>query len=87
MHKHGEGTQLLWHTRNDGRAVVAGAYHFPDDERWPAKRRGTTPTNGGTDTLQPQCVGLLAQLLRGELPGMGKPDIIYVEACARAKVR
>ncbi|MEC7288371.1 MAG: hypothetical protein VXU42_06740, partial [Verrucomicrobiota bacterium] len=86
--KLGTKCQLSWHARADGRVAVAGMYSFPlDDERWLKHRRGTSPPNGGTDVLQPQAVGLLAQLLRGELCACGRaPELVIVEACAKAKM-
>ena len=37
--------------------------------------------------LQPQSVGLLAQLLRGELHACGRtPALLVVEGCSKAKV-
>ena len=87
LHKVGVRTQLVWHTSSDGRIAVAGAYTFPMTSDVPKHRRGTVPANGGTDTLQPQCRGLLAQLVRGELEACGRvPEVVVLEACARAKV-
>jgi hypothetical protein len=56
LNKMGTKTQLVWHTSCDGRVAVAGAYTFPNDDRFPKHRRGTSPATGGTDTLQPQSV-------------------------------
>lgn len=88
LNKMGGNPQLVWHTSADGRVAVAGAYTFPDDERFPKRRRGTSPPNGGTDTLQPQAVALLAALLRGEVHAAGgrAPEVVVVEGCAKAKV-
>lgn len=89
--KEGSRTQLVYHEKWDGCVQIAGVYTFPSDDRFPVRRRGTSPANGGTDVLQPQCRGLLAQLLRGELgtayahTGMG-PAAVVVEACSKAKV-
>jgi predicted ABC-type ATPase len=89
--KLGTTCQLSWHARADGRVAVAGLYSFPSGDDWwalaEAPARGTSPPNGGTDVLQPQAVGLLAQLLCGELPACGRaPEVVVVEACAKAKV-
>ena len=87
LHKVGVRTQLVWHTSSDGRIAVAGAYTFPMTSDVPKHRRGTVPANGGTDTLQPQCRGLLARLLKGQLEACGRvPEVVVLEACARAKV-
>ena len=87
VHKEGTTAQLVWHTSCDGRVAIAGVYTFPSDDRFPKHRRSTSPANGGTDVLQPQCRGLLARLLRGELRACGRaPAVVIVEACARAKV-
>ena len=87
LHKVGGQTQLVWHTSGDGRVAVVGAYQYPADERFAEKRRGTAPACGGTDTLQPQSVGLLAQLVRGELPACGRtPEVVLMEACSKHKV-
>jgi len=87
LQKVGTRTQLVWHASADGRVAVAGAYAYPNSPLFPKHRRGTAPPNGGTDTLQPQSVGLLASLLRGELPACGRtPELVVVEACAKQKV-
>ena len=83
VRKVGSATQLTWHEHVSQGIAVAGIYSFPDDERFPLQHRGTSPANGGTDRLQPQSVGLLAELVKGHL---ASADIFVVEGCARAKV-
>lgn len=84
--KVGSATQLVWHARADGRVAVAGIYKFPDNAAWPAQRRGTSPANGGTDVLQPQSVGLLADFLAGEPPFDTGVDLVVIEGCSNQKV-
>ena len=45
-------TFTLYHQNNN--KIIMGAYKFPDASEWGKKNRGKTPTNGGTDKLQPQ---------------------------------
>lgn len=84
LKKIGTNPQLIFHERADGAVAVAGAYRYPDGATWPAHRRGTTPTVGGTDTLQPQSRGLLADLIEGKLGDAHK--YIVVEGCTVAKI-
>ena len=86
LYKEGTQTQVVWHTHRGGRIVVAGAYTYPNTDQWSAKRRGTSPDNGGTDVLQPQSLGLLAKLVEGTLPQAGAPEVIIIEGCSKKKV-
>lgn len=86
LRKEGTQTQVVWHAHRGGKKVVAGAYTFPDTNEWSAKRRGSSPDNGGTDVLQPHSVGLLAELAAGTLPNMGAPEVIIIEGCSKKKV-
>ena len=88
LRRAGRNPQLTWHQSADGRVAVAGGYAYGDDACW-GKRRNTVPPNGGTDTLQPQCTGLLADMLAGKMERLGggpPPELVVVEASAKAKM-
>ena len=82
----GKGCQLSFH-RNGG-IVVAGVYKFPNDQKRFKARSNTMPVCGGTDQLQPQAVGRLAALIRGEdaAVAIDPPDWVVVEAITKAKM-
>ena len=43
--KEGKRTQLVFHEKWDGCVQIAGVYTFPSDDRFPVRRRGTSPAN------------------------------------------
>lgn len=85
LRRYGRNPQLYYHERElpGGKVIVVGAYAFPDDPCWPRRRRGTTPSAPGTDTLQPQATALLAQLCAGEILGA---SLVILEACSARKL-
>lgn len=83
LQKIGDNPQIVFHRSGD--VVVAGAYAYGSGDEWPLRRRGTVPPNGGSDTLTPQSVGLLAELCSGRLTGSSVHAVV-LEGCSAQKI-